>query len=89
MERNLLTSFAPLIILILFFYFAMYRPQKKKETKIREMRDNLAVGDEIVTIGGIRGKVIVVKEDMVTIESGATKTRLDIMKWAVGNLVED
>ncbi|NLY08683.1 MAG: preprotein translocase subunit YajC [Tissierellia bacterium] len=87
MNVDVLKQMAPLLILVLFFYFAMYRPQKKKETRVKDMRANLAVGDNIISIGGIMGKVIVVKEDMITIETGVTKTRVDLMKWAVGSVV--
>lgn len=69
------------------FYFLLIRPQQKKEKKIREMRSNLKVGDEIVTIGGIHGKIIKLKDDMVTIEVGADKTKLPVARWAIGNVV--
>lgn len=87
MNPDAIKSMIPLVVLLLFFYFAMYRPQKKKETRIKDMRDGLTVGDSIITIGGIIGKIIVVKEDMITIETGVTKTRMDLMKWAVGSVV--
>lgn len=70
------------------FYFLIIKPQKSKEKKIKEMRNNLSVGDEIITIGGIYGKVVKIKEDVLTIEVGADKNKLIITKWAVGNLAE-
>ncbi|KAB3537271.1 preprotein translocase subunit YajC [Alkaliphilus pronyensis] len=69
------------------FYFLIIRPQQKKEKKVKEMRNNIKVGDEIITIGGIYGKVIKAKEDVVTIEVGADKTKLVIARWAIGNTV--
>lgn len=55
------------------------------------MRDNLQVGDEIVTIGGIVGKVVSMKEDSLLIETGADRDKVRIMKWAVqtNNTVHD
>lgn len=68
-------------------YFLMIRPQQKKDKKIKNMRNNLKVGDEVTTIGGIYGKVIKIKDDIITIEVGADKTKLAIAKWAVGDVV--
>ena len=67
----------PIGFFVVFYLFAI-RPQKKKEKEIQEMRSNLAVGDEVVTIGGIYGKIIVLKEDIVTLEVSSAKTRLDV-----------
>jgi preprotein translocase subunit YajC len=74
------------VIFILIFYFLIIRPQKNREKKIREMRNNLNVGDNIVTIGGIYGKILNLKDDVLTIEIGADKVKLQIARWAVANL---
>ena len=50
------------------------------------MREGIKVGDEIITIGGILGKVVTVKDDQIIIEVGATKTRLELTKWSVGSV---
>ena len=71
------------------FYFLIIKPQKTKERKIKEMRDSLRVGDDIITIGGIFGKIAKIKEEILTIEVGADKTRITIAKWAVGNLASE
>lgn len=75
----------PIGFLVIFYVFAI-RPQKKKETQVKEMRDALKVGDNIITIGGIHGKIVVAKEDILTIESGTAKTKLNITRWAVGSV---
>ena len=69
--------------LILVFYFFMIRPQKKQENEVRNMRDNLVVGDEITTIGGIIGKIVSIKEETCMIETGKDKVRMRILKSAV------
>ena len=76
----------PLGLIAVFYFFAI-RPQKKREKEIQEMRSNLKVGDEVVTIGGIYGKITVVKEDYLTLEVGSTKTRLEVTKWAIGTVI--
>ena len=70
-------------VLILAMYFIMIRPQKKRDKEQKMMRDALAVGDEIVTIGGISGTVVSVREDSVIIETGSDRDKLKIMKWAI------
>lgn len=60
-------------MLFAIFYFMIIRPQKKREKTMADLRGNLSVGDEIVTIGGICGKVVNVKEDTITIISGESK----------------
>ncbi len=70
-------------VMIAFMYFTMIRPQKKKQKEEQEMRDNLQVGDEITTIGGIVGRVVTVKDDSLIIETGADRNKMKIMRWAI------
>ena len=64
-------------------YFIMIRPQKKKQKEEQKMRENLQIGDEILTIGGIYGRVISLKEDTMVIESKADRSKLTIARWAL------
>jgi len=68
-------------------YFMIIRPQQKKEKKVTEMRSALKLGDDIITIGGIHGKIVKMKEDVITIEVGTDKTKLVMARWAVGSVV--
>lgn len=82
-------AYSPIIMTAIFiaiFYFLIIRPQQKRDKQVKEMRSNIKVGDNIVTIGGIHGKITKIKEDVLTIEVGADKTKLQISRWAVGNL---
>lgn len=74
-----------IVALIAIFYFMMIRPENKKKKQAQEMRDSLAVGDEITTIGGIVGTICHVKENSIVIETGADRVRIEFMKWAVAN----
>jgi len=65
-------------------YFMAYRPQKKRQKEEQALRDNIEVGDEITTIGGIMGRVVTVKEDTIIIESGADRTKLKLLRGSVG-----
>ncbi len=83
---GLLGSAGPIImfvVMIAAMYFLIIRPQKKKEKAEKQMRDNLQIGDEIITIGGIYGRVISLKEDTIVIESKSDHSKLTIARWAM------
>lgn len=63
-------TFLPMILIIVLLYFMMIRPQRKREKETKEMINALKVGDKIVTIGGICGKVVKIKDEFVVIETG-------------------
>lgn len=69
--------------LILVMYLTTVRPQKKRQKEEQQMRDNIQVGDEITTIGGIMGRVVTTKEDSLIIETGADRNKMKIARWAV------
>ena len=70
-------------ILFVFLYFFMIRPQKKQEKRDAEMRDALAVGDEVTTIGGIIGKVVSIKGETFVLETTKDRTKIRFLKAAV------
>ena len=70
-------------VMFLAMYFFIIRPQKKKEKEEKKMRENLQVGDEILTIGGIYGRVISLKEDAIVIESKSDHSKMTIARWAM------
>lgn len=80
---SMLLTFGPLILVFVLMYFMMIRPQRKKEKEDKKMRDNLRVGDQLTTIGGICGHVVNIKDDTITIESSADRTKLQFKKWAI------
>lgn len=73
-----------MVVLLVIMYLVMFLPQKKREKALKQMRNNLEIGDMVVTESGIVGKVISVKDfDTVTIETGADKTKLKFKRWAI------
>ena len=78
-----------LVVMIAVFYFFIIRPQKKQEKQVAEMRDSLVVGDEIVTIGGIIGTVLIIKDDKIMIETGNDKTKLTILRSSIKTVLRD
>ena len=67
---QMISAFLPMVLVIVLLYFMMIRPQKKREKELRAMIDAMKVGDKVVTIGGICGKVVKIKDEFVFIESG-------------------
>ena len=72
-----------MVVLFALMYFLMIRPQKKRQKEEQEMRNALEIGDEIVTIGGIVGRVVTVRENDLIIETGADRNKMKIERWAI------
>ena len=72
-----------LVIIFVVFYFFLIRPEKKRKKQLDDMRSAITVGDEIVTIGGIMGKVVQATEDTITFETGEDRVRIQVAKWAI------
>lgn len=80
---SMLTMLIPLAILVVFFYFFLIRPEKKRNKEMQDMLNNLQVADEVITNGGIIGRVLSVKEDTVLIETGSDRTKIRVLKNAI------
>lgn len=78
-----IVNFLPIVAVIAVFYFFLIRPQQKKDKEDRAMRENLDIGDEIVTAGGIIGLVVSIKDDTIVIETGSDRSKVRLAKWAV------
>lgn len=86
---GLLGSLFPIIMLVIMFvamYFLTIRPQKKAEKEANDMRNNLEIGDEVTTIGGIIGKIVSIKEETCVIETSRDGTKIRVLKNAIRNV---
>ncbi|MDK2798498.1 MAG: preprotein translocase subunit YajC [Clostridiales bacterium] len=81
--NNIWSVLIPYILIFVVFYFILILPQRKRDKKMKAMLAALKVGDEILTIGGIYGKIVSIKDDILTIEVGADKTKLKVARWSV------
>lgn len=88
MDPNLFSSLMFFVVFMGAFYLMIFRPQKKREQKEREMRDALKEGDNIITVGGIIAKVINIKDDEITVETSVDKTKIKILRSAVRSVEE-
>ena len=80
---SMLGMILPLVFCGVIFYFFLYKPQKKQEKEAQDMRDNLQVGDEITTTGGIIGKVVSIKDETMVIETTRDATKIRMLKSSV------
>jgi preprotein translocase subunit YajC len=84
----LLTTFLPLILMFVLFWFLMIRPQRKKDKQVKEMLNNLKAGDRVCTIGGIYGTIVGIKDDTVTLSVGRDNTNMVIARWGIRSVEE-
>ena len=75
--------FIMLAVMFLIMYLLIIRPQKKRDKETQAMRNNIQVGDEVVTSGGIVGRVVNIKEDTIVLETGSDRSKIRIKRWAV------
>ncbi len=74
-----------LVVMVAIFYFLLIRPENKRKKQATELRNSLAVGDEVTTISGVVGTICAVKQNSIVIETGADRVRIELMKWAVSS----
>ena len=79
------SSIIMLVAMLAIFYFMLIRPENKRKKEAEEMRSSVKTGDKIVTIGGICGTVVNVKENKIVIETGADQVRIEFEKWAISS----
>jgi len=84
--QNTLMGFMPLIFIFVIFYFLLILPQQRKQKKQQAMIESLKAGDEIVTLGGLFGKIVEVKAETFMLEI-ASGTKVKISRAAIGNKV--
>ena len=74
-----------LVMMLAIMYFVMIRPENKRKKEAEEMRSAVKKGDKVVTIGGIVGIVVDVKENKFVMETGADQVRIEFEKWALSS----
>lgn len=83
-----LANFAPIILMVLIFYFLLYRPQKKAHDERNKMLDALKVGNRVITLGGIYGTIVKLTDEIVTVKI-AEKVEVEVSRNAINGVVED
>ena len=84
--ESYISLFFTLALMLVLLYFMIYRPQKKQEKKDAAMRAALEIGDQVVTIGGIVGRVVAIKDDTFVLETGADRVKIRFTKNAISSV---
>ena len=84
----LATTFLPLVLIFVVFWFMLIRPQRKKDKQVKEMLNNLKAGDRICTIGGIYGTIVGIKDDTVTLSVGRDNLTMVVARWGIRSVEE-
>ena len=79
------SSIVMLVVMLAVFYFMLIRPENKRKKEAEQMRASVQTGDKIVTIGGITGTVVNVKDSRIVLETGADQVRIELEKWAISS----
>lgn len=80
---SLISLIVPIVLMVVIFYFMIIRPEKKRNQEMQNMLNNIQVADEVITNGGIIGRVVSVKEDTILIETGSDRTKIRVLKTAI------
>ena len=85
-SEGYISLFFTLALMLFLLYFMIYRPQKKQEKKDAAMRAALEIGDQVVTSGGIVGRVGSIKDDTFVLETGADRVKIRFTKNAISSV---
>lgn len=75
------------VVILGIFYLALWVPESRRKKKFKQMMDSIKVNDEVVTRGGVLGKVVNIQDDFVIVQSGPDKARLKMQKTAIANVL--
>ena len=81
-------NFMPIILMLLIFYFLLYRPQKKAQEERSKMLDSLKVGNRVITIGGIYGTIVSLSDEIVTVKI-ANNVEVEMARNAINAVADD
>ena len=84
---SMLINLSPILVMVVVFYFFLIRPQQKRQKQVSQMQQNLAKGDQIVTIGGLHGTVDAIDEDVVVIKVNENN-RLRFDRSAIRSVIQ-
>lgn len=88
MQQGFMGQFMFLIVMLVLFYLMIFLPEKKRKKKFNEMVNSLALNDEIITRGGIVGKVVNIQDNLVVVQTGPERTRIQVSKSSLYNVTK-
>lgn len=84
-----LAGFLPLVLIFAVFYFLLILPQQRRQKKWQQMLGELKAGDKVVTSGGIRGTILSIKEDGVTLRVPPDNLRIEVARSAIVSMAAE
>ncbi len=84
---EILASILPFVVIFGVFWFFLIRPQQKQQKEHKEMLSNLQAGDDVVTIGGIKGKVVKIKDDNIRLRI-SSNVDIDMIRSSIGRVIK-
>lgn len=84
-STGMMSSLLMIAIMFAVMYFILIRPENKRKKEAEQMRSAVRKGDKIVTIGGVVGTVVDIKESRIVVETSADQVRIELEKWAISN----
>ena len=81
-------NFMPIILMVLIFYFLLYRPQKKAQETRSKMLESLKVGNRVITVGGIFGTIVSLTDEVVRLKI-AENVEIEVARHAINGVAED
>jgi preprotein translocase subunit YajC len=84
---QILTVWLPFVVMLVIFYLLIFIPENRRKQKYKALIDNLKVNDDIVTKGGIIGKITNVQDDFVIIQTGPDKARIKVVKNGISDVM--
>ncbi|NEZ45634.1 preprotein translocase subunit YajC [Clostridium niameyense] len=88
MQQGFMGQFMFLIVMLVLFYLMIFLPEKKRKKNFNEMINSLSLNDEIITRGGIVGKVVNIQDNLVIVQTGPERTRIQVSKSSVYNVTK-
>jgi preprotein translocase subunit YajC len=88
-NSGLISSLVPFIIMLAVFYLIIFVPEGRRKKKFKSMLNDLKLNDEIITRGGILGKVVNIQEDVLTMQTGPDRVKIKIEKNAVLKVINE
>ena len=82
-----LGTLLPLILMLAVFYLVIFIPENKRKKKYAALLNNLKVNDEVMTKGGIMGKIINIQDEYIILESGPDRARIKLAKSGIGTVI--
>jgi len=84
--EQIIQSALPIVLMLGLMYFMLFLPEKKRKNAFTKMISELKVNDEVITRGGVIGKIVQIEDESITIETGSDRTRIKFTKTAIATV---